>query len=90
MGGGLAGSSALMGGFRVIFLLARAQLPSRSRGLRFAQGPTRLRSLLRARCAPGVLRCGSAIVSLEAPRLSLGLLKGSWDFVSKVIYVGCS
>ena len=48
------------------------QLPSRSRGLRFAQGPTRLRSLLRARCAPGVLRCGSAIVSLEAPRLSLG------------------
>ena len=51
---------------------ARAQLPSRSRGLRFAQGPTRLRSLLRARCAPCVLRCGSAIVSLEAPRLSLG------------------
>ena len=30
----------------------------------------RLRSLLGARCAPGVLRCGSAIVSLEAPRLS--------------------
>ena len=53
MGGGLAGSSALMGGFRVIFLLARAQLPSRSRGLRFRPRPYALTLV-----APGPLRTG--------------------------------
>ena len=50
---------------------ARAQLPSRSRGLRFAQGP-RPYALTLVAPGPLLLRCGSAIVSLEAPRLSLG------------------
>ena len=70
--GGFSRELCLVQGYCAHRIRARAQLPSRWRGLRFAQGPTRLRSLLRARCAPGVLRCGSAIVSLEAPRLSLG------------------